>query len=84
MPVLSKFYGISIKMYFKQSEHNPPHIHAIYGEYMAAINIRTGEILEGNLPTRALSLVQEWLKVHRNEVLNIWNTQQFKKIPPLT
>lgn len=83
MPILSKFYGISIKMYFQQSEHNPPHIHAIYGEYIGAIDIRTGKIIEGDLPNRALSLVQEWLKVHRNEVLNIWDTQQFKKIPPL-
>ncbi len=83
MPILSKFYGIAIKMYFQQSEHNPPHIHAIYGEYIGAINIQTGEIIEGDLPSRALKLVQEWLKVHKNEVLNIWNTQQFKSIPPL-
>lgn len=30
MPTLARFYGIVIKMYFFQSEHNPPHIHAIY------------------------------------------------------
>ncbi|MBR0473390.1 MAG: DUF4160 domain-containing protein [Erysipelotrichaceae bacterium] len=30
MPVLSRFYGITIRMYFQQAEHNPPHIHAIY------------------------------------------------------
>ena len=83
MPILSNFYGILIKMYFQQAEHNPPHIHAIYGEYMGAIDIQTGELLEGDLPSRALKLVQEWLQVHRQEVLNIWNTQQFKKIPPL-
>ncbi len=83
MPILSNFYGILIKMYFQQAEHNPPHIHAIYGEYMGAIDIQTGELLEGDLPNRALKLVQEWLQVHRQEVLNIWNTQQFKKIPPL-
>ena len=70
-------------MYFQQSEHNPPHIHAIYGEYMGSIDIQTGELLEGDLPNRALNLVQEWLQIHRQEVLNIWNTQQFKKIPPL-
>lgn len=34
MPVISKFYGIVIKMYFRQKEHNPPHIHAFYGEYV--------------------------------------------------
>ena len=40
MPVLSRFYGIIIRMYFQQAEHNPPHIHALYGEDMAAIDIR--------------------------------------------
>lgn len=44
MPVLSRFYGIIIRMYFQQAEHNPPHIHAIYGEDMAAIDIQTGEV----------------------------------------
>lgn len=83
MPVLSKFYGILIKMYFQQSEHNPPHIHAIYGEHIAAIDIKTGRIIEGNLPNRALSLVQEWVKENKAELLDIWNTQQFKKIQPL-
>ena len=83
MPILCRFYGIVIRMYFQQAEHNPPHIHAIYGEYIGAIDIKTGELLEGDLPPRALKLVQEWLKVNRNEVLKIWNTQNFKKIPPL-
>jgi len=83
MPILSNFYGISIKMYFQQVEHNPPHIHAIYGEYIGAIDIKTGKLLEGDLPTRALKLVQEWLNVYKEEILKIWNTQQLKKIPPL-
>ncbi|WP_302272727.1 DUF4160 domain-containing protein [Brachyspira aalborgi] len=30
MPIISRFYGIIIKMYFQQKEHNPPHFHAIY------------------------------------------------------
>lgn len=46
MPVLSRFYGIVIRMYFQQSEHNPPHIHAIYGEHVAEISIKDGIILE--------------------------------------
>lgn len=83
MPILSNFYGIIIKMYFQQSEHNPPHIHAMYGEYIGVVDIQTGEMLEGDLPKRALSLVQDWLQIHKNEVLEIWNTQNFKKLPPL-
>ena len=54
MPVLSRFYGIIIRMYFLQSEHNPPHIHAIYNEDVAAIDFMTGEVLEGHLPPKAL------------------------------
>jgi len=83
LPVLSKFYGIIIKMYFQQSEHNPPHIHAIYGENVGAVDINTGEMLEGDLPIRALKLAQEWIKDNKKELLEMWNTQEFKKIKPL-
>lgn len=83
MPVLSRFYGIIIRMYFLQKEHNPPHIHAIYGEHVAAITIAGGEILEGALPTKALDLVKEWISLHRDELLSIWETQEFKQLPPL-
>ena len=83
MSVLSSFYGIIIKMYFQQTEHNPPHIHAFYEEYMGAINIKTGKMIEGDLPDRALKIVQEWVKLHQTDLLLIWNTQNFKKIPPL-
>ena len=40
MPVLSRFYGIVIRMYFQQSEHNPPHIHAFYGEDVGTTGIK--------------------------------------------
>ena len=63
MPVLSRFYGIIIRMYFLQSEHNPPHIHAIYNEDVAAIDFMTGEVLEGYLPSKAMNLVQEWISL---------------------
>lgn len=61
MPVLSRFYGITIRMYFLQKEHNPPHIHAIYGDDVAAITISDGTILEGALPGKALEMVREWI-----------------------
>ena len=70
-------------MYFLQKEHSPPHIHAIYGEHMAAITISDGKILEGELPGKALELVREWMGEHRNELLTIWETQEFKQLPPL-
>lgn len=72
-----------IKMYFQQSEHNPPHIHAVYGEYIGIIDIQTFEMLEGDLPKKALSLVQEWMQTHQKDLLKMWNTQEFKQLPPL-
>ncbi len=83
MPVLSRFYGIIIRMYFQQAEHNPPHIHALYGEDMAAVDIQTGDVLEGYLPPKALAMVREWAAIHRNELLHMWETQEFAALSPL-
>ena len=83
MPAITRFYGMTIKMYFLGSEHNTPHIHAIYGEYIGAIDIRTLEMLEGDLPAKALAMVREWTEQHRDELLEMWKTQEFRKLPPL-
>ncbi len=83
MPTLSRFYGIIIRMYFLQNEHNPPHIHAIYNEDVAAIDFMTGQVLEGYLPKKAMGLVMEWIALHRDTLQKIWETQDFCSIPPL-
>ena len=43
----------------------------------------TGEVLEGHLPAKALSMVREWISLHKDTLMEIWKTQEFKKIPPL-
>ena len=83
MPEISRFYGITIKMYFLAGEHNPPHIHAIYNKNIAVIDIQNLKVIEGELPKRALKLVKEWVFIHKDEIRDIWETQQFKKIEPL-
>ncbi|MBR0205258.1 MAG: DUF4160 domain-containing protein [Clostridia bacterium] len=83
MPILSRFYGIVIRMYFQQAEHNPPHIHALYGDDMAEIVIRTGEVLEGHLPPKALAMVREWVSINKSDLLHMWETQEFKPLSPL-
>ncbi|MEE1209000.1 MAG: DUF4160 domain-containing protein [Parafannyhessea umbonata] len=83
MPTLARFYGIIIRMYFLGSEHNPPHIHAIYGEDTAAFDIRTGEILDGGMPRRAVEMVREWLSKNEADLIEMWETQEFKKLDPL-
>jgi hypothetical protein len=63
VPRISSFNGIVIAMYYR--DHDPPHFHAIYAEYEAQIVIETLEPLAGELPARALRLVQEWAGMHR-------------------
>lgn len=83
MPEICRFYGIVIKMYFRKSEHNPPHFHAIYGEYVGELAIETGKVIAGDLPEKALGLVQEWASAHRAELMRIWEEQSFTPIEPL-
>ena len=46
MPEISRFYGIVIKMFFKPKEHEPSHIHALYGEYVGIFDLRSMEMTE--------------------------------------
>ena len=70
MPRISFFYGIVVTMYFY--DHDPPHFHAEYAEYHAAIVIGSNEVLVGSLPSRALKLVTEWATLHREELEADW------------
>lgn len=83
MPEIVRFYGIIIKMFFKPKEHEPAHIHALYNEYVGIFDIRTCEMTEGDMPTRAQQLVKEWLATHQSQLLDMWQTQTIVKLPPL-
>lgn len=83
MPTLARFYGIVIRMYFLGSGHNPPHVHAIYGEDTAAFDIHTGDIIDGGMPKRAANMVREWITKNEGALLEMWETQEFKKLDPL-
>ena len=53
MPTISMFFGIIVRMYYAPSEHPPPPFHAYYGEFTAIVDIRSCEIIEGDLPWKA-------------------------------
>ena len=81
MPEISRFYGIVIYMFF--NDHNPPHFKVKYADFDANILIESGNLLNGDLPISKLKLVQAWAEIHKEELINIWNTRQFNKINPL-
>ena len=83
MPVISRFHGIVIKMYLRQKEHNPPHIHAIYGEYIGMFSLLDGEMFEGDIPAKEQRLIKIFVINYREELLRMWETQQFSTLEPL-
>ncbi len=83
MPVIARFYGILIKMYFSQSEHGIPHFHAVYGEFNGVFNIDSLDMIEGDLPIRAQRLVKDWAIQYQKELFKMWQTNEYKQLPGL-
>ena len=81
MPEICRFLGIVISMYF--DEHNPPHFHVRYNEYRAVIGIRDFNLLDGHLPARVRGLIEEWAEQHQEELLQMWESNDFHKVEPL-
>jgi hypothetical protein len=50
---------------------------------MSSIEITTGQVIEGDLPKKALAHVLEWLDLYKEELNKMWETQKDKKLPPL-
>lgn len=83
MPVISRFNGIVIKMYLRHKEHNPPHIHAICGDNIGMFSLSDGEMFEGDLGNKEQKMVQKFIAKYGKELLDMWETQQFKSLPPV-
>ena len=70
------------------TEHNPPHIHAEYkkGQYKSCFNLG-GEMIVGYIPNREKKLVQAWIEIHKDEIMDNWTRiekgEQLCKITPL-
>ena len=83
MPTICHFYGITIVMYLKYKEHNPPHIHAITQDFDAPFLIETGELMEGYFPPKAKALVAEFIRKYQKELEEMWETEKYIKLPPI-
>ena len=70
-------------MYLRDKEHNPPHVHAITQDFDAPFLISTGEIMHGEFPPKAKALVKEFIDENRDALEEMWNTEIYRKLPPL-
>lgn len=61
--------------------HNRPHFHGYYEGRVGIFAIDRIERLAGSLPIRQERLVIAWAEIHRNELLENWNTLQVGRPP---
>lgn len=84
VPEISRFFGIVIAIFYR--DHEPPHFHASYGDSSATVEIASGTV-RGDLPSRALRLIQEWRELYQDQLLENWRLarerQALQPIPPL-
>ena len=88
MAILSMFYGIIISMFYGDNkQHKLPHVHARYQGEKATFSIPSGELIDGNLKTPQIRLVQAWITLHADELMANWelatNEKNIFKIDPL-
>jgi hypothetical protein len=84
VPIISRFLGIIVTMNYR--EHDPPHFHAWYSGREGTIALRDGTV-HGDLPQRVVTLLREWLQLHRDELELNWRRaragEQLMHIEPL-
>jgi len=85
MPVISKFYGIVIRMLFVRQF--VAHFHAIYENCELIVGVAPLRIIQGDAPARVRAMVLEWASQHQEELLQAWHrlstAQQPMPIEPL-
>lgn len=85
VPTISRFFGLTITMYF--DDHEPAHFHARAAEHTAKIRIDTLEVIASDLPRRELRLALAWAEMHAGELKDNWRLARegatLKEIEPL-
>ncbi len=70
VPTISRFFGISITMYF--DDHGPPHFHARHADGEAKVRIDVLEVIDSTLDRRHVRLVLAWAELHQDELAENW------------
>ena len=84
MPTISYFYGVTIIMRLKDKEHEPPHIHAVTQKDHAPFLICNGELMvDTKFPPKAKAMVKEFILKNQKELLEMWETGNYKKLDPI-
>lgn len=83
MPVISRFRGVILRMYLRQKEHNPPHIHAEYGRTVGLFSLENGEMFEGDLDKKMRGFVTNFILYYKEQLIEMWEKQEFITLRPI-
>jgi hypothetical protein len=88
MPSISRFHGITIRMFFNENFHpGTPHFHAVYAGAIASFEIVSLRCIAGVLPPRVMQMVKKWARQHEAELMANWararDHQPLRPIEPL-
>jgi hypothetical protein len=82
VPTISRFFGISIAMFF--DDHGPPHFHARHAQGSAKVRIDSLEVIESTLPRRQLRFVLAWAELRQDELRENWRRARAgEKLQPI-
>jgi len=86
LPIISKFYGIIIRMFFHPTLN--ARFHALYGQWELVVSLSPLKVLDGTAPERVSEMVLEWAADHHQELMTNWERCKkgmvLKRIPPLS
>ncbi len=71
MPVLSKFCGVVVGMWFVPLLG--AHFHAIYGEHEVMVSIPSLSVIQGELPEPVSRMVLDWAWRHQADLMLAWH-----------
>jgi hypothetical protein len=88
MPSISRFHGITIRMFFNEDFHpGNPHFHAEHAGAKASFEIASFRCIAGVLPPGVVQMVRKWAHLHEAELMANWararNHQPLRAVDPL-
>lgn len=70
MPVIHRFGGCVIRMYFE--DHEPPHVHVAGTDFEAQVAIEDTAILRGSIPPRCRREALDWIVANKELLQRKW------------
>ena len=50
-----------------------PHVHASYGIYHGIFSLKTGKVINGNIPAEKVSRIETWIVLNDQRLIAQWN-----------